>query len=103
MWERETQTMMPALIAKAVGQGNHGIETKGVQVTFLNENGNGKPVSAIPIHSTRGSSNAIIMLQKPSKPDQRWVVAANIETGLAVSKENPDLRVACLATQERFD
>tara|TARA_R110000868_G_scaffold408967_1_gene693535 strand:- start:852 stop:1193 length:342 start_codon:yes stop_codon:yes gene_type:complete len=27
----------------------------------------------------------------------------DIETGLAMSKANPDLRVACLATQERFD
>lgn len=31
--------MMPALIAKAVGHGENGLETKGAQVTFLNERG----------------------------------------------------------------
>ena len=102
VWERETQTHMPAVVAKAVGQGGKGFETKGIQVTFLdNETGN-KAVLDQPIRYS-GASDAIIMLQKPAKPDNRWYVAADIETGLAISQANPDIRVAALATQERFD
>ncbi|TAK76886.1 MAG: Ti-type conjugative transfer relaxase TraA [Gammaproteobacteria bacterium] len=101
VWERETQSYMPALIAKAVGRGENGLEAKGVQVTFLNEKGD-KADLEYPVRYN-GTSDAIIMLQKPAQTDHRWYLAPDIETGLAVSKANPAIRVACLATQERFD
>lgn len=101
VWEKETQSYMPALIAKAVGQGRKGLETKGVQVTFLNEQGD-KAELEFPVRYS-GSPDAIIMLQKPTKKDDRWFIATDIETALQVTKAKPDVRVACLATQERFD
>jgi hypothetical protein len=92
---------MPALIAKAVGEGKNGLETKGVQVTFLDEKGN-KAALEHPVRYS-GSSNAIIMLQKPTQKDNRWYLTPDIETGLTIVKSNPDIRVASLATQERFN
>lgn len=101
VWERETQAYMPALIAKSIGLGEKGLEIKGVQVTFLDEKGD-KAMLDHPVRYS-GSSDAIIMLQKPTQTDYRWYLAADIETGLAITKTNPTVRVACLATQERFD
>jgi hypothetical protein len=102
VWEKETQTHMPALVAKAVGQGAKELESKGIQVTYLDNNTGQKAVLDHPVRYS-GSSDAIIMLQKPAQPDQRWYVAADIETGLALTKANPSIRVAALATQEKFD
>lgn len=101
VWERETQIYSPALVARAVGEGSKGFETKGVQITFLDKDGN-KATIEHPVRYS-GSPDAIIMLQKPAKQNSRWYVAADIETALAVVKAKPDARVACLATQERFN
>ncbi len=102
VWEKETQSHMPALIAKAVGQGDTSLVTKGIQVTYLDTESGNKATLDNPVRYS-GSSDAIIMLQKPSQIDSRWYVAAEIETALAITKANPDIHVACLATQERFD
>lgn len=42
------------------------------------------------------------MLQKPAEKDNRWFVATDLETGLAIAQSNPEIRVACLATEEKF-
>lgn len=101
VWERETQSYMPALIAKAVGKGEDGLQVKGVQVTFLDDEGN-KASLDHPVRYT-GSPDAIIMLQKPTQKDDRWFVAADLETGLKLIKKDNSIRVACLANEERFD
>jgi len=102
VWEKETQTYMPALVAKAVGQSANSLETKGIQVTYLNNETGNKAALEYPVRYS-GSSDAIIMLQKPSQSDHRWFLAVDIETGLAITKANPNIRVATLATQEKFD
>ena len=92
---------MPALIVKAVGFNKGQSETKGAQVTFLSEKGNKADIE----HPVRysGSSDAIIMLQKPAQKDHRWFLAADIETALQVAKLKPDGRVACLANPEKSE
>ena len=102
VWERESQTFMPALVAKAVGKDDNVLKTKGMQITFLDSATENKAILDYPVRYS-GSSDAIIMLQKPSQQDNRWHLTPDIETGLAISKANPNIRIAVLATQERFD
>jgi Ti-type conjugative transfer relaxase TraA len=102
VWNREMQSFLPALVAKAVGDGHPGIEVKGVQVTFLDPFTVDKAVLSQPVRYS-GSTDAIIMLQKPTHDDSRWYVAADIETALTLVKAMPDARVACLASQEQFN
>jgi hypothetical protein len=102
VWNRETQSFLPALVAKAVGEGHLGMEVKGVQVTYLDPFTGEKAALSQPVRYS-GSTDAIIMLQKPTHTDSRWYVAADIETALTLVKAMPDARVACLASQEQFD
>ena len=103
VWERETQSYMPALIVKAVGyQRELGLDTRGVQVNFIDPETARRADISYPIRYS-GSPNAIVMLQKPDNKDQRWFVAQDLESGLAIAQSNAEIRVACLASPEQFD
>lgn len=103
VWEKQTQDHMPALLAKAVGYDNRGgVQDRGVQVTFLDSETANKANLEHPVCYS-GSSNAIVMLQKSAVPDNRWYLALDLETGLTIKKANPNIKIACLATQEKFD
>jgi len=102
VWERETQNYMPALIAKALGyQKDMGLDVRGVQIHYIDPETAKKPEISYPVQYS-GSSDAIVMLQKPTEKDNRWFVATDLETGLAIAQSNPEIRVACLATEENF-
>ena len=103
VWERETQSYMPALIVKAVGyQKDLGLESKGVQVHFIDPETARKPELTYPVRYS-GSPDAIVMLQKPAEKDNRWFVAVDLETGLAISKADPAIRVAAIASNEKLE
>lgn len=104
VWEKETQSHMPALIAQAIGfDENRKASIKGVKVTFLDKETCQKAKIALPVKYAGESNETIIMVQKPTKPDNRWHIAFDIETAAVIAKADPTIRVACISTMEKLE
>lgn len=98
VWEKETQSFMPALIAKAhsMNEKNQAVE-KGIQVTFLDPNTKKQASLKAPVRYAGDSKGTIVMIQKALKPDERWYVAMDVESALSIAKAKPEARVAYIA------
>ncbi len=99
VWNKDTQTHMPALVAQAVGfDENEKVIPKGIQVTYINQETDKIENLNSQAKCSGDVGNSIIMIQKSSQPDNRWFIALNIESALSIAKANPNIRVACLPT-----
>ncbi len=104
IWNKENQTHMPGLIAQAVGfDENNKAIPKGFQVTYINPETALKENLKAPVRYAGEIDNSIIMVQKPSQPDNRWFIATDIESAMSIAKANPDIRVACLSSLDNID
>ncbi len=104
IWNKEAQMHMPGLIAQAVGfDEHHKVIPKGIQVIYLNDKTASKENLKSPIRYAGEKDNAIIMIQKPAKVDNRWFIAVDVESAMSIAKSNPDIRVACLPSLQNTD
>jgi hypothetical protein len=104
IWNKESQSHMPGLIAQAVGfDKQHQLKPKGIQITYLNTQTANKENLISPVRYAGERDNAIIMIQKPKQVDNKWLIAVDIESALSIAKSNPDIRVACLTSLHNID
>lgn len=99
VWDKAIQDFAPAIVVPAVGKGEEGsLVTKGVDVIFISNDSNTKTVARY-----NGSLDGVVMLQKASKPDQRWFITDNIETGLIIAEANREIRVAYIPKLQKLN
>jgi hypothetical protein len=128
IWNKESQSHMPGLIAQAIGFNEQNkVKLIGIQITYLNTQTANKENLISPIRYAGEIDNSIIMIQKPNqsliepklqslssskveakvntiaKADNRWFVAVDIESAISIARANPAIRVACLSSLKNFE
>lgn len=104
VWERETQSHMPALVARSVGLNEKGeLADQGVQITFLDSTTGERAALQQPIRYTGKALHTVIPIQKAALPeDKRYFMTFDIESAVSIANAQPDIRVVALAHQEEL-
>ncbi|CAM4458294.1 MAG: ATP-dependent RecD-like DNA helicase [Legionellaceae bacterium] len=98
LWERETNTYMPALIGEFIGN-NH--ELKGIQVHFIDEKTAEKANLDIPVRYAGYESGCVTPIHQGNlSNDRRLLIAFDLESSLALAKSIPSATVFCARSLE---